>query len=150
MSSRENQLLRKISIRWLRCPVLWMPANLSFLSNELLNKMAMVACMEFRHKLYNIDFHQGQSGYSNCWAPNLLTARVHQAPLLESFLSGNWLQAQYKMKRNHLDPQHFTGRKQTGETTHLRICATFHEKGRKAQRVGPRAQKAEPSRAQKP
>ena len=66
MSTRENQPLRMISIRWIRCPVLWMPVNLSFLSNELLNKMAMVACIEFRHKLYNIDFHQGQSGYSNC------------------------------------------------------------------------------------
>ena len=65
MSTRENQPVRMISIRWIRCPVLWMPVNLSFLSNEL-NKMAMVACIEFRHKVYNIDFHQGQSGYSNC------------------------------------------------------------------------------------
>lgn len=89
MSTRENPLWRRISIRWTRCPILWMSAkfylSLFSLLNGLLNKMAMVAGIEFRHKLHNMDLHQGWSGYSHCWVPTLPTAEKHQIPLLNHF-----------------------------------------------------------------
>lgn len=57
-----------------RHPVLWMSAHLSSLPSGLLNKMA--AHMELIHRLHHTDFHRGQSGYSNCWVPNLPTVEA--------------------------------------------------------------------------